>query len=57
MKKQSMNDEVKKPSREAQIDQSLKKVYEEVLQEELPDRLKDLLAKLKAQDDGSGNLK
>ena len=30
------------------IDQNLKKVYEEVLNEELPDRFKDLLAKLKS---------
>ncbi len=52
-----MNDDAKRPSREAQIDQSLKKVYDEVLKEELPDRLKDLLAKLKSQDDGSGKLK
>lgn len=32
------------------IDANLKKVYEELVSEELPDRFKDLLAKLKQQD-------
>ncbi|MGJ8546555.1 MAG: NepR family anti-sigma factor [Sulfitobacter sp.] len=32
------------------IDQNLKMVYSDLVQEELPDRFKDLLAVLKAQD-------
>ena len=35
---------------EAIIDQNLKLVYSDLVQEELPDRFKDLLAVLKAQD-------
>lgn len=34
----------------ALIDQNLKRVYSDLVQEELPDRFKDLLAVLKAQD-------
>lgn len=34
----------------ALIDNNLKKVYSDIVQEELPDRFKDLLAVLKAQD-------
>ena len=37
----------------AQIDENLKRVYSATLNEELPDRFRDLLAQLKAQD-GSG---
>lgn len=32
------------------IDQNLKTIYSDLVQEELPDRFKDLLAVLKAQD-------
>ena len=35
---------------EAIIDQNLKLVYSDLVQEDLPDRFKDLLAALKAQD-------
>jgi hypothetical protein len=35
----------------AQIDENLKRVYQEALSEEVPDRFKDLLAQLKAKDD------
>ena len=35
---------------EALIDHNLKRVYSDLVQEELPDRFKDLLAVLKAQD-------
>lgn len=35
---------------EAIINQNLKLVYSDLVQEELPDRFKDLLAVLKAQD-------
>ncbi|MEC7259154.1 MAG: NepR family anti-sigma factor [Pseudomonadota bacterium] len=34
------------------IDQNLKLVYSDLVQDELPDRFKDLLAVLKAQDAG-----
>ncbi|MGC1260272.1 MAG: NepR family anti-sigma factor [Jannaschia helgolandensis] len=34
----------------ALIDHNLKRVYSDLVQEELPDRFKDLLAVLKAQD-------
>ncbi|MFN4202993.1 MAG: NepR family anti-sigma factor [Tabrizicola sp.] len=37
----------------AQIDENLKRVYAAALNEELPDRFRDLLAQLKARD-GSG---
>lgn len=37
---------------EALIDDNLKKIYSDLVQEELPDRFKDLLAQLKMQDDG-----
>lgn len=52
-----MTDDPKRHSSEDRIDQSLKSVYDEVLKAEIPDRFKDLLAQLKAQDSeqGSGN--
>ncbi|AQS49669.1 MULTISPECIES: NepR family anti-sigma factor [Thioclava] len=47
-----MADEKPKSSIRDQINQNLKKVYEEALQEEVPDRFKDLLAQLKAKEGG-----
>jgi len=44
----------KKPSREAVIDENLKRVFEETLDEGIPDRFKDLLAQLKQQDASQG---
>lgn len=41
----------------AMIDQNLKKVYDDLAGEEIPDRFKDLLAKLKQQDSGAGDSK
>jgi hypothetical protein len=35
-----------------QIDENLKRVYEAALQDDVPDRFKDLLARLRAQEDG-----
>ncbi|MGA0540942.1 NepR family anti-sigma factor [Neotabrizicola sp. VNH66] len=35
-----------------QIDENLKRVYQEVLTEEVPDRFKDLLDQLKARESG-----
>lgn len=36
----------------AQIDENLKLVYSEALNEQLPDRFRDLLAQLKSKDSG-----
>lgn len=33
-----------------QIDENLKRVYEEALSEDIPDRFKDLIAKLRAKE-------
>ncbi|MEZ5756320.1 MAG: NepR family anti-sigma factor [Paracoccaceae bacterium] len=38
----------------AQIDENLKRVYAAALNEELPDRFRDLLAQLKAAEGGAG---
>jgi hypothetical protein len=35
-----------------QIDENLKRVYEEALSEDIPDRFKDLIAKLRAKESG-----
>ena len=35
-----------------QIDENLRRVYDEILTEEVPDRFRDLLAKLKAREAG-----
>ncbi len=40
------------PKTVQQIDENLKRVFDVQLQQELPDRLKDLLAQLKARDAG-----
>lgn len=40
----------KKPDREAVIDENLKRVFNETLDEGIPDRFKDLLSQLKQQD-------
>ena len=39
-----------KNDREALIDENLKRVYQETLEEGIPDRFKDLLNQLKQQD-------
>lgn len=44
------NDKDQDPRIEALIDQNLKLCYPDLRQDELPDRFKDLLAVLKAQD-------
>ncbi|MFU8882600.1 MAG: NepR family anti-sigma factor [Rhodobacterales bacterium] len=38
------------PSVKRQIDENLKRVYEDALNEDVPDRFKDLLARLRAQE-------
>lgn len=35
-----------------QIDENLKRVYEEALSEEIPDRFKELIARLRAKESG-----
>lgn len=35
----------------AQIDANIKRVYEEVVEEEVPDRFKDLIEQLRQKDD------
>lgn len=40
----------KRPDRESVIDENLKRVYEETLEEGIPDRFKDLLSQLKQLD-------
>lgn len=41
-------DSLRRQAIRAQIDENLKRVYTAVLNEELPDRFKDLIAQLKA---------
>lgn len=38
-----------------QIDENLRRVYEDTLNEQLPDRFHDLIAQLKKKDEGNGN--
>ena len=45
-----MPDTKPKSSLERQIDENLRKVYQQAIQEEVPDRFKDLLSRLKEQD-------
>lgn len=47
----------KYPKRESVIDDNLKRVYDETLQEGVPDRFRELLAALKAQDEQKGSCK
>lgn len=54
MKKADDEDAPKRQAIREQIDENLKRVYSAALNEELPDRFRDLLAQLKAKD-GSGN--
>lgn len=53
MKKENDEDAPKRQAIRDQIDENLKRVYAAALNEELPDRFRDLLAQLKAKD-GSG---
>ncbi|MDF1619922.1 NepR family anti-sigma factor [Pseudothioclava nitratireducens] len=45
-----MADDNSKASIREQINENLKRVYEDALNEEVPDRFKDLLAQLKAKE-------
>lgn len=49
---QEMADQPKKSRLTDQIDENLKRVYNDMLQEEVPDRFKELLAKLKKKESG-----
>ena len=46
-----------KDDRERAIDENLRKVYEQTLDEGIPDRFKDLLSQLKKQDSEQGSAK
>jgi hypothetical protein len=45
-----MPDQDPKAKLRQQIDQNLKRVYDETLEQEVPDRFKDLLAQLREKD-------
>ncbi|WP_295313705.1 NepR family anti-sigma factor [Roseobacter sp.] len=45
------------PKRESVIDENLKRVYKEALEEGVPDRFRDLLEELKKQDSQKGSAK
>jgi len=54
MKKLNDEDPPKRQAIREQIDENLKRVYAAALNEELPDRFRDLLVQLKARE-GSGS--
>jgi len=54
MKKEHESDPPKRQAIRDQIDENLKRVYAAALNEELPDRFRDLLAQLKSGE-GSGS--
>lgn len=45
-----MGNEDEKSGLERQIEENLRRVYQQSIEEDVPDRFKDLLSKLKAQD-------
>ena len=47
-----MSDSKGKSRLHQQIDENLKRVYEEALNEDIPDRFKDLIARLRAKEGG-----
>ena len=47
-----MKQSSEKSSLQAQIDDNLKRVYQEALEQDVPDRFKELLQKLKEKDRG-----
>jgi hypothetical protein len=50
MKKENEDDSSRRQAVRAQIDENLKRVYAATVNEDLPDRFRDLLAQLKAAD-------
>ncbi|SHI87991.1 NepR family anti-sigma factor [Wenxinia saemankumensis] len=53
MKKVEMGEDSDKSSIRNQIDENLKKVYQDALNEEVPDKFRDLLEQLKKKEGGS----
>ena len=49
--KEDMAEEKPKSSLRRDIDENLKRVFEDALEKEIPDRFKDLLAQLKAKEE------
>ncbi len=48
--------QTRRNSKEAEvIDENLKRVYQDMLDEQVPDRFLDLIAQLRAQDEGGGS--
>ncbi len=47
-----MSDDKERARLKATIDENLKKVYQETLDEEIPDKFRELLAKLRQKDAG-----
>jgi formiminotetrahydrofolate cyclodeaminase len=47
-----MSDDSEKSKARVQIDANLKRIYDETLQEKIPDRLTDLLQQLRAKTQG-----
>jgi hypothetical protein len=56
MTKEKDDDMPKRQAIRAQIDENLKRVYSTALNDELPDRFRDLLAQLKAKEPGKGGM-
>lgn len=54
MKKEKEEDAPKRQAIREQIDENLRRVYTATLNEELPDRFKDLLAQLKSKAGATG---
>ena len=54
MKKDKDEESPKRQAIREQIDENLRKVYSATLNEELPDRIRDLLEQLKSQGVGKG---
>lgn len=50
-----MTEENNEPGLDAQIEQNLRRVYQQKLEEDIPDELMQLLSQLKAQDEGQSN--
>ncbi len=48
-----MADDRKRAARDSAIDENLKRVFQPTLEEDVPDRFKDLLAKLKEKESKS----
>ena len=57
MTKDKSDDGTDRRAIRAQIDENLKLVYSEALNEQLPDRFRELLAQLKAKDGGKDDAK